>query len=394
MMWRHLLDVQAHPNLDKTILVCLDLPGYGGSDGFRFSHPDDVLDAVTEFVIGMREQYLDGEDEGFSADERKTYIVGHDWGCVIAIRLASEAACIADRYILMNGPHPELGIANKNRIVESSAKIFRQFKQAPVKNRACLLKAFRTTKPLLYQVLLFGYIAIFVTLPATLVKYLCLGGNMAFLRGAHRSAYRGSKDEYSEADSLASTFGPSLSECNTELTATSFKSINKAGRYGKQIASRAQDPGAVVMSKTSYYRDGLAFSHWTKSLEIIAELHSIATTNANGSPMRRRSSSNSSGALFMENYRGILHAPATFLWGQKDMACTQAICLDGVSDYLARDSEVVLFPRTGHWLPMEKESRTALAKVLEFFIVQGNVVGTVGGLCSEAYPGATVMVRK
>ena len=393
MMWRHLLDAQANPNLHQAILICVDLPGYGGSDGFRASHPDDVLDAVADFVIAMREQFLDGQDEALSYDERKTYIIGHDWGCVVAMRLAAEAACLADRYILLNGPHPELAIANKNRIVDSSAKIFRQFKQAPVKNRACLTKAFHTLQPFLYQALLFGYIAIF-QLPAFLVKYLCLGGNMAFLRGALQAAYRRSRADYNEAESLASTFGPSPSECKTELTPTSLKNGTKPCTYGKQVSSRAGDPGAVVMSHTSYYRDGLALSHWTKSLEIIAELHNISTTNANGSPMRRRSSSNSSGAFFTETYKGCLHGPATILWGQKDQAITQAVCLDGIGDYLARDSEVVLLPRTGHWLPVEKEGRDVLAKVLEHFVVEGNVVGNVGKLCADAYPGATVMVRK
>lgn len=83
-------------------LVCLDLPNYGGSD--TFERPDtSVLEAVTEFVIAMREEHehaASEEDKNFH-----TVVVAHDWGCVIGFRLAAEAPQLADRFVLSNGPH-------------------------------------------------------------------------------------------------------------------------------------------------------------------------------------------------------------------------------------------------------------------------------------------------
>lgn len=93
-------------------VVAVDLPGFGGSDSFPPYTPDVVLDAVAEFILGMRELYdVDNDADsghgvsGNNGHQSKVYICGHDWGCAIAFRLAAEAPALADRFILTNGPH-------------------------------------------------------------------------------------------------------------------------------------------------------------------------------------------------------------------------------------------------------------------------------------------------
>lgn len=87
---------------DSARLVCLDLPNFGGSDHFEV--PDTaVLEAVSEFIVAMREEHE--EAAGTDNSDFNTIVVGHDWGCVVAFRLASEAPALADRFILSNGPH-------------------------------------------------------------------------------------------------------------------------------------------------------------------------------------------------------------------------------------------------------------------------------------------------
>lgn len=101
MMWRHCLQEPAIP-INSARIVCLDLPNYGGSDTFNPPNTD-VLEAVTEFIVAMREEH-----ENAASDDQKdfrTMIVAHDWGCVISYRLAAEAPQLADRFILSNGPH-------------------------------------------------------------------------------------------------------------------------------------------------------------------------------------------------------------------------------------------------------------------------------------------------
>lgn len=104
--WRYIL--QSHTLQESATLVAVDLPGYGGSDGFSHYGATEVLEALTEFIVAMREQYLstnraDNEQEG--VESNKVFIVGHDWGCVLSYRLAAEAPCLADRFIVTNGPH-------------------------------------------------------------------------------------------------------------------------------------------------------------------------------------------------------------------------------------------------------------------------------------------------
>ena len=104
MVWRNLLQEPAIPVQEATI-VCVDLPGYGGSDTFD-KYDTQVLETLTEFIVAMRDTYLPNAGNG--VPEASTYIVGHDWGCVLAFRLAAEAPSLADRFIVTNGPHVSL----------------------------------------------------------------------------------------------------------------------------------------------------------------------------------------------------------------------------------------------------------------------------------------------
>lgn len=98
-MWRHLLQEPAIPKNEAT-LVCVDLPGFGGSDSFKV-YDTEVLEALTEFIVAMRDRYIPAEE----TEVTNTFIVGHDWGCVLGFRLATDAPCLADRFILTNAPH-------------------------------------------------------------------------------------------------------------------------------------------------------------------------------------------------------------------------------------------------------------------------------------------------
>lgn len=82
----------------NSTLLAVDLPGYGGSDDLPNAGADTVLEALTDFVVSMRRQYLPVESTEFS----KVLVVGHDWGAIVAIRLAAEAAALADRFIIVS----------------------------------------------------------------------------------------------------------------------------------------------------------------------------------------------------------------------------------------------------------------------------------------------------
>lgn len=106
MTWRYLLQEPAIPVRHATI-VCVDLPGFGGSDSLPKSDTR-VLEALTDFIIATKERYEQAHPE---AGETNTIIVAHDWGCAIAFRLAAEASVLADRFILSNGPHVSIFVS-------------------------------------------------------------------------------------------------------------------------------------------------------------------------------------------------------------------------------------------------------------------------------------------
>ncbi|KAL6243267.1 hypothetical protein RBB50_009819 [Rhinocladiella similis] len=381
MMWRHLLQESAIPKTEAT-LVCVDLPGYGGSDSFKV-YDTEVLEALTEFIVAMRDRYIPVEE----TEVTNTFIVGHDWGCVLGFRLAADAPCLADRFILTNAPHVELALANKDRIINSATKIFKQFKQSPKQHFGCLSKSIKTLKPLLWQTLLMGYIFVF-NLPSFFVRSLGNGGNYSFLRGANKIGYDRYSKEYQAQEALASTLGPGPEECKTATA--------DGNTYGATVVVRAKSSAEAFWNMTGVYRDGLATSPWTKSLETIADLYALETSaSESSSPGSRRRSSISNHILFADHIKGKLNAPAYVIWGEKDQACTRTICLDGLGDYLAKDSEVTILPRSGHWTPVGKESRAALATAIGLFAGRdAKPVPKMTVEVQKVYPDAFMMVKK
>lgn len=126
-MWRYVLQEPGIP-YENARLVCLDMPNYGGSD--HFEKPDTVvLEAISEFIVAMREEHE--EAAGPDGKEFNTIIVGHDWGCVVAFRLAAEAPALADRFILSNGPH--VGFHHKSCEKHADRKLYRLIWHLPTK---------------------------------------------------------------------------------------------------------------------------------------------------------------------------------------------------------------------------------------------------------------------
>jgi len=89
LLWKNLLKAST---LESYVLIAVDLPGYGGSDNPKEFSANDILEAMAEFILNMREKYLQ--------TEAKMVVVSHDWGAIVSARLASEAAQLADHWII------------------------------------------------------------------------------------------------------------------------------------------------------------------------------------------------------------------------------------------------------------------------------------------------------
>lgn len=84
-------------------MVAVDLPGYGGSDSLEKYGATEVLEALTEFIVAVRER-CGVDDPERARPTKRVVIVAHDWGGVLAFRLAAEAPQLADRFMVVNGP--------------------------------------------------------------------------------------------------------------------------------------------------------------------------------------------------------------------------------------------------------------------------------------------------
>ena len=95
-LWRCFL--QSQRLRQRATLIAVDLPGYGGSDSLETYDATSVLDTLSSFIIGVRDDYSSnvGKRRG------KTLIVSHDWGAIVAYRLAAEAPQLADRFLMIN----------------------------------------------------------------------------------------------------------------------------------------------------------------------------------------------------------------------------------------------------------------------------------------------------
>jgi hypothetical protein len=260
--------------------------------------------------------------------------------------------------------------SNIRRLLFSANKMLGNAWRSPLHARVPLLKALRTIAPLARQLVLSGYI-FGMQLPSPMVYYFLTGGNWSLLKSCHVTSYN--KDEHTNldiAESMASTMGPSAAESDTKTPS--------GNAYPASLGERAL---AHVLHMAGYYRDRAATARWVKSIETVASLHDIASE-------KRMASSGSGAGLFDEGPPGALKASTTILWGKDDIALDPRICIDGMGDYLAQGSQIVLLPRTGHWTPLERESGAALVKTIEWS-ARGEKED-IETVIVESYPGVQV----
>ena len=382
-------------------MLAPDLPGYGGTDSLDVYGPTEILETLTEFIATVRDQYNVCDGDGRT--KRRVIIVAHDWGAILAFRLAAEAPQLADRFIISNGvlvcstipisffffffffflpantmhcPWQKPGLMQDNisLSIESAHKMFKTFLREPWRSRHVLCKSIKALAPVLRQLKKSQYIFVF-HLPVPLVRYVGHGGNYSFLRSIHELA-AGKTGEFTVRDAqeaMASTLGPSIEELKTKTA--------EGEAYSESVRIRAEQGN--FKDTTSYYRHGAVSGPWHKSLETISALHSIC-------PDERRRTSCGTGVF--DPAPGALKANATLLWGMLDPAIDSHLALDGIADRLIQGSQVIVLPRSGHFTPMEVEGRGALEETV-LWAVEGET-GDVGQAVLSVYPEARLVARQ
>jgi pimeloyl-ACP methyl ester carboxylesterase len=82
-------------------LVSLDLPGFGGSDGLPSYGPDQVLTTIYLAIQALRHRH-GLEKTSSDTSTGQCIVVGHDWGGVIASRIAAQTEGLIDHLVMVN----------------------------------------------------------------------------------------------------------------------------------------------------------------------------------------------------------------------------------------------------------------------------------------------------
>lgn len=197
------------------------------------------------------------------------------------------------------------------------------------------------------------YTVIF-NLPYPLASIFPTFGNYWFLRLLHKAEHghlapgKYRKLTSKEAgEAMAASAGPGLAQ------------LNESDGYAASLRSRLPNNG--MLEKFRIYREGLFRGPWEKSIETIVALSEIQ-------PSGKRGSGGSGTGLFDDGPPGAFKAPATMIYGSGDPAFDSRLVLDGVGDYLAKDSQVVVLEDSGHWLPLEELGSNAIEEVVAWAI--------------------------
>lgn len=250
-------------------------------------------------------------------------------------------------------------------MIFAARKMFNDAWNSPLNARAPLRQAWHTLAPVRYQLKMSGYIFV-MQLPVPFARFFLTGGNQAFMKMLHLGSHGSAKPTPQDlANSMASSMGPSLEESKTQTA--DGETYPTTVRFDSKFAN--------VMNLAGYYRDGASVGYWKKSLETVVALDRLAGG---------KEPQGAKGA------KGALKAPSTIFWGKKDIALHTAICLDGMSDFIPKNSQVVLLPNSGHFTPIEPESRVALTKAIQWAI-EGEQ-GDIGAMLSKS--SVEVIARK
>ncbi|KAK0647646.1 Epoxide hydrolase 3 [Lasiodiplodia hormozganensis] len=443
-LWKDFLSQKQ--NLDRdTVYVALDLPGYGGSDSLAEYNAYNVLEAVTGFVLGMREKYgVDGSGEeggavGGAVDERgQVVLVSHDWGGAVACRLASEAPQLADHFVIVSIVLPRLWISNAQARISSARCMCHTWLQKPLNFR--LLRSFTGS------------------------WFLGKIHSIASTNTPSDGSGRSSIEEAAEA--LASSLGPGISQCKTTLSIPlpavpekqAVNDISTPTAYPSTVHTRATSASHAWFQKTRYYRDGLILGHWSKSLQTILSLSVLDSSNSTlvgsstgtsptsskfassfSSPpppppptqssektqpaaeqqqqqgedgvggfarhRRRRSSvgglygsyasrgsrrsSLSVGASLFDSSsgpQGALRAPTTLVAGKDDVAFDWRLALEGIGDHFSKGGAVVVCEGAGHWIVREQVGLEVIRRIV------GSVIGAEVVVDGDGGSGSVVVV--
>lgn len=192
--------------------------------------------------------------------------------------------------------------------------------------------------------------AVIFNLPHPIADIFPTFGNFWFLRLLQKAGIgRLETGKYREltpkeaGEAMASSAGPGAVQ------------LDDTNGYSSTLKARLPNHG--MLEKMRIYREGLFRGPWEKSIETVVALSELPSNSKN-------SRGGSSAGLFDDGPFGALKAPATMIYGLDDPAFEKRLALDGIGDYLTRDSQVLTLKGAGHWLPLEQNGSNLIEHVV------------------------------
>lgn len=226
-------------------------------------------------------------------------------------------------------------------------------------NFRLLQSTFIPLNPIIAQVKRSFYVFI-LQLPYPIPTFFVRMGNFWFLRLLHwvQAGILSPKGKFTRqltpsesAYWLCTASGPGAVQFQSPADSTQ----QEENGYSDSVKRRCADYG--MSEKIRYYREGLIFGTWEKSLETVVALSELPVD-----PHR----SGSGAGLFEDGPPGSMKAPITLIYGKQDMAFDPRLALDGISDYLTKGSQVLALNKSGHWLPSEELGAKVIENVAEW----------------------------
>jgi pimeloyl-ACP methyl ester carboxylesterase len=250
--------------------------------------------------------------------------------------------------------------------------MFRAWRSRPFRFRT-LLHALQNWRPLLTQAERSGYVFA-LNLPYFLTDILGKFGNFWMYRLMNAIACNSPKKPLQGPegwDMMASSLGPSQAEAGSSGPSASSAVNQNVGENGIREAPFAYPPSVALRaalggwrSKIGVYRHGLAFSPWTKSLDVLVRLDELqyevrspsveSPVGAERGGLAHQLSGSRVGGVLDLGPAGSFGAPTTVLWGKRDIAVEMGLATDGMADYFGvAGSQFVVVEKATHWTPLD-----------------------------------------
>ncbi|KAM0718826.1 hypothetical protein Q7P37_005898 [Cladosporium fusiforme] len=336
----------------KAKLVALDLPGFGGSGSHSSYGPNQILNAASEAIFQLKSRYAN--DSEISSSPMRSVLVSHDWGGVVAFRLAGETSGLIDEVVVLNSSYPWAARDQTAYLLAQSrdAVLARRFKDAlpPLQSVGS-------------QLLLSNYIFMLsLRLPlAKWMPWLATSLVKACNTNALQSSPQVTSMEYTK--SLAASYGPSPTESATTAP--------NGTTYGPTVRLRAQTtPQGDWDHRVCIYSEGLALGKWSP------DYPEYQPPIWKSHPELAR--------------KGSFSYPMHVVFGMQDIALEPRLVLEGlqafmqVSDADERDlrisfehgimhetfgrSSITKLPLCGHWAMADVQGERALVSLLNVLI--------------------------